>query len=159
MIIWGSRVRYKDLDTGEFFCPRCQAKRAYKHKEARRYFTLYFIPIIPMGKLGEMIECQTCKTAYEMGVLQLRQGPAPASAGAKPGGDAAALMRNIPARVRGGDPLEYIIRDLTGAGLDLDVARGAVNGAAGSPIRKCSNCGLTYGSMIRQCQSCGRAVS
>jgi hypothetical protein len=68
-------------------------------------------------------------------------------------------MRDIPARVRGGDPLEYVVRDLTGAGIDLDVARGAVNGAAGSPIRKCGPCGLTYGSMISQCKSCGRSLT
>ena len=156
MIIWGTRVRYKDLGEGEFFCPRCQMKRPYKHKKATRYFTLYFIPLIPMGQLGELVECQACKTAYETSVLQLRPGPQPS--GAKTN-DASALMKNIPARVRGGDPLEYIVRDLTAAGLDLDVARGAVGGAAGSPIRKCSSCGLTYGSMISQCKSCGRAVS
>jgi zinc-ribbon family len=154
MIIWGSRVRYKDLGEGEFFCPRCQDKRPYKHKKATRYFTLYFIPLIPMGQLGELVECQICKTAYETSVLQLRAGP-PRDTKTS---DAAALMKAIASRVRGGDPLEYVVRDLTAAGIDLDVARGAVNGAARSPIRKCSTCGLTYGSTISQCQSCGRSL-
>lgn len=153
MIIWGSRVRYKDLDQGEFNCPRCMGKRPYKRKMATRYFTLYFIPIFPMGKLGELVECQGCKTAYETSVLNVRvnQPRAPKS-------DEASMMNVIPQRIAKGDPLEYIVRDLTSGGLDLDVARGAVKGMAGSPIRTCPNCKLTYGHMSSTCQVCGRAV-
>ncbi len=155
MIIWGSRVRYKDIGQGDFYCPRCRDKRPYKLKQAARYFTLYFIPLFPTQQLGEVVECQTCKTAFESSVLQLRAGP---SARETRKGDAASLMNAIPDRLRGGDPLEYIVRDLTGAGVDLDVARAAVSGAAGSPIRRCSACSLSYVSTISQCKSCGRSL-
>lgn len=154
MIIWGSRVRYKDIGQGEFYCPRCRDKRPYKHKQAARYFTLYFIPLFATQQLGEVVECQVCKTAFETSVLQLRGGPPRETKK----NDVASLMNAIPDRLRGGDPLEYIVRDLTGAGLDLNIARGAVNGAAGSPIRKCSACSLSYVSTISQCKACGRSL-
>lgn len=54
MIIWGSKMRYKTLGEGEFYCPRCAATRRYLHKSARRFFTLYFIPLIPMKDMGEL---------------------------------------------------------------------------------------------------------
>ena len=155
MIIWGSRVRYKDIGQGEFYCPKCQARRAYRLRQAARYFTLYFIPIFQTQQLGEVVECQTCKVTFQPAVLQLREGTPRAAKST----DLAKLMNAIPDRLRGGEPLEYVTRDLTAAGIDLTVARGAVNAAAGTPLRKCAQCSLTYVSGISQCKSCGRALT
>ena len=65
MIIWGTRTSNVEVAHGEFHCPKCEASRAYRHMQAKRWFTLYFIPLIPMGKRGEWWECQTCTRAYE----------------------------------------------------------------------------------------------
>lgn len=157
MIIWGSRVRTKTIGQGNFYCPKCREQRAYLHKQAARYFTLYFIPLFPTQQLGEMIECQTCKVAFETGVLLLRGGEK-----GKPElnqVDLAKLLNRVPERLRGGDPLEIITRDLTSAGIELDIARQTVNSAATKPLRSCKNCGLTYAGTISTCQSCGRALT
>jgi hypothetical protein len=69
MIIYGYRERAVDVATGEFYCPRCQARRAFKHKRMLRYFTLFFIPLFPLGRLGEYVECQTCFTTHNTSVL------------------------------------------------------------------------------------------
>lgn len=154
MIIWGSRIRHKDMGQGEFYCPKCAMQRPYRLRRAARYFTLYFIPIFPMQQLGEFVECQVCHTAFEPGVLQMRAGAPRESAKS----DLAALMNSLPDKLRGGQPLEYVTRDLTAAGVDIGVARGAVSAAAGAPLRRCANCGLTYVSTISQCSSCGRLL-
>lgn len=60
MIIWGSRGITSSTSTGEFHCPRCGPSRTYAHQEVRRWFTLYFIPLIPLDKAGEYIECRQC---------------------------------------------------------------------------------------------------
>jgi len=71
MIIYGYRNRESDVATGEFYCSRCQTRRAFKHKRMDRYFTLFFIPLFRLGRLGEYVECQTCFTTYKPDVLNL----------------------------------------------------------------------------------------
>jgi tellurite resistance protein len=71
IIIWGSRGINSTLKTGKFFCPECDVSDChYKHIRVRNFFTLYFIPLIPMGTLGEYIECQHCKLTYKKSILR-----------------------------------------------------------------------------------------
>ena len=69
MLIWGWRSRMKTLAEGMFHCPNCGGDRHYAHKEARNWFTLFFIPLIPLKVLGELVECQTCKQGYDVRIL------------------------------------------------------------------------------------------
>jgi tellurite resistance protein len=71
LIIFGTRGVTSDQAHGQFYCPSCSAKQSYVHKECRRYFTLYFIPLIPLGLIGEYIECQRCSGTFKLEVLQL----------------------------------------------------------------------------------------
>jgi tellurite resistance protein len=71
MIIFGTRGVTYSTDSGEFYCPTCRGQIPYKHKRVRRFFTLYFIPLIPLDLLGEYIECQQCDNAFEPEVLHL----------------------------------------------------------------------------------------
>jgi tellurite resistance protein len=71
LIIFGTRGVTSDHAHGEFFCPRCTARQGYVHKRCRRFFTLYFIPLIPLNLVGEYIECQRCAGTYTLEVLQL----------------------------------------------------------------------------------------
>jgi hypothetical protein len=71
LIIWGFRVRSSSVGGGEFFCPSCGGDRHYDLKKARRWFTVFFLPLIPLKELGQFIECSTCKKTYNDGVLSL----------------------------------------------------------------------------------------
>jgi hypothetical protein len=71
IIIWGLRVIYRTLERGVFFCRRCGGDREYRHRAGRRYVTIFFIPVIPLMKTGEHVQCLTCKTRYVTEVLQL----------------------------------------------------------------------------------------
>jgi uncharacterized tellurite resistance protein B-like protein len=73
LIIWGSRTIFSTQGTGQFLCPRCNQTRSYKLQTARRFFTLYFIPLIPLETLGEFVECQACRTQYKPVVLNYSQ--------------------------------------------------------------------------------------
>ena len=70
-IIFGTRGINSTRDSGTFYCPSCRADRQYRHRVARRFFTLYFIPLIPLDKLGEYVECGTCMTTFKPEVLHL----------------------------------------------------------------------------------------
>lgn len=71
IIIWGLRVIYRTLGRGVFFCRRCGGDRDYRHRAGRRYVTVFFIPVIPLMRAGEHVQCLSCKTRYVTEVLQL----------------------------------------------------------------------------------------
>lgn len=150
MIIFGTRSKTRTVDEGRFFCPRCNAERAYQRKQARPYFALYFIPVFPVGQGSEYIECQTCGMAFEPGVLQMTL-PGPRQ-------DLAGMMNTIRSRLEQGVPVEYVIRDLTAAGLEYDVARAAVNAQVGPERSVCQTCGLAYVPGVKVCAECQGAL-
>ena len=72
IVIFGFRVRLKTIAEGTFFCPRCGADRSYLLQQARRWFTLFFIPIFPTSKpLGDQVQCTTCHTNFRPEVLDV----------------------------------------------------------------------------------------
>jgi len=72
MIIFGTRGVKSTMEQGEFLCPQCASNKNYKHKKVTRFFTLYFIPLIPLGRIGEFVECQTCRGTYVPRVLDYK---------------------------------------------------------------------------------------
>ena len=69
MIIFGTRGVTSTKETGPFNCPFCGDQRAYSRKSVRRFFTLYFIPVIPLGTAGEYLECNACAGTFDMEAL------------------------------------------------------------------------------------------
>ena len=70
MIIFGARGVTYTHAKGTFYCPGCDREGVeYKHQRARRFVTLYYIPLIPLKSLGEYIECQVCQNTYQPAVL------------------------------------------------------------------------------------------
>ena len=70
MIIFGTRGITTTPGSGNFNCPSCNTVQNYHLKRVRRFFTLYFIPVIPLDKLGEYVECSVCKDTYEPNILE-----------------------------------------------------------------------------------------
>jgi uncharacterized tellurite resistance protein B-like protein len=60
MIIWGSRGLTSVVESGQFHCPQCGTDRAFSLKQVRNFFTLYFIPLIPLNIAGRYLECGSC---------------------------------------------------------------------------------------------------
>ncbi|MHC4401849.1 MAG: tellurite resistance TerB family protein [Planctomycetota bacterium] len=69
MIIFGTRGVTYSGGSGSFFCPSCDGQQPYAHKRVRRFFSLYFIPVIPLDLVGEYIECASCRGTFQTGVL------------------------------------------------------------------------------------------
>lgn len=70
MIIFGTRGVKSTIQSGNFVCPQCNAKKPYRHRKITKFFTLYFIPIIPLGKRGEYVECRECNGTYVPRILE-----------------------------------------------------------------------------------------
>ncbi|HEY1602435.1 MAG TPA: zinc ribbon domain-containing protein, partial [Pirellulales bacterium] len=71
MIVFGTRGVTSSAASGNFYCPSCRGQSSYTHKRVRRFFTLYFIPVIPLGTIGEYVECGGCKGTFKPEVLHL----------------------------------------------------------------------------------------
>jgi hypothetical protein len=71
LVIWGLRVIYRPIARGVFFCRKCGGDRDYRRRTGRRFITLFFIPLIPLNKTGEHVQCTRCKTRYVTEVLRV----------------------------------------------------------------------------------------
>lgn len=69
LFIWGMRVRRKTLSDGTFYCLQEGGDRAYVLQQMRRWFTVFFIPLIPLKVLGEVVECRSCGSAWDPRVI------------------------------------------------------------------------------------------
>jgi hypothetical protein len=104
LIIWGLRVIYRTLGQGVFFCRRCGGDREYRHRAGRRFITVFFIPLIPLAKTGEHVQCLACKTRYVTEVLKL-----PTTAGMQLA-VSAGMRALVVAMLRVGDPASPLAR-------------------------------------------------
>jgi zinc ribbon protein len=85
MIIYGSRTIYSTSGHGGFHCPRCQMQRQFAHRAGRRWFTLYFIPIIPLWSAGAYIQCSSCGGEFAEEAQHHQPDPAALAASGAPG--------------------------------------------------------------------------
>ncbi len=69
LLVWGFKARYKIIESGMFACPHEGVDRGFSKKEAKRWFTFFWIPILPLNALGEFVECDSCKSSYDPRVL------------------------------------------------------------------------------------------
>ncbi len=71
LLIFGLSVFFRTVDEGIFHCPNCGGDRGYRLRAGRRWFTLFFVPVIPLARLGEAVECNSCRTRFNKAVLRL----------------------------------------------------------------------------------------
>lgn len=65
LLIFGFRIRFRTIATVAFFCPRCGGDRQGERRTARRWFTLFWVPLVPLNQVGEVVVCSTCHTRFE----------------------------------------------------------------------------------------------
>ncbi len=147
LILLGSAGRARTVGRGQFYCPRCQTMRAYEHKRLTRYFTLYFIPIFPVERLGEFIECEVCHTAFDLAVLQ-PTGPARLHL----------LKQELEAQLKAGHAVQLLVDNLLAAGASREEAAWAVYSAGGGRFAICENCQALFESTLIYCSRCGHKL-
>jgi Tellurite resistance protein TerB len=70
LLIWGFKVRFKALRSVLFACPQCGADREGVLRQARRWFTFFFVPLIPLAELGRDVECSSCHRRFDPRILE-----------------------------------------------------------------------------------------
>jgi uncharacterized protein YbaR (Trm112 family) len=69
MILFGTRSIVRVVPHGvraARFCGKCHAVSELVEHRARRYFTLYFLPVFPIETAEHVLRCSRCKSTYHM---------------------------------------------------------------------------------------------
>jgi hypothetical protein len=64
------------------------------------------------------------------------------------------MLNTLQTRLDGGTPVEFLLRDLTAAGLDRDLALGMIDQHLAAGRKTCHTCGLTYAASATACAEC-----
>ena len=64
MILFGTRGIKSTIKSGSFYCPQCESNKPYRHQKVTTFFTIYFVPLIPLKSAGEFVECNHCKGTF-----------------------------------------------------------------------------------------------
>ena len=61
-IIWGFRNKIQDHGaTIAATCPRCHNSVVLNHIQIRRWMSIFFVPLIPLGKARRVLVCPICQ--------------------------------------------------------------------------------------------------
>lgn len=135
MLIIGLRVCFHTVGHGVFHCQRCGGDRQYRRRAGRRWFHILFIPVIPLGRAGEHLQCASCGGRYRTGVLAVPT--AAQMEAALPAGTLAAGLCMLLAGDSGSEPARRRVLDAVRAAgrsdygeseLEHDLARAAEPG-------------------------------
>jgi len=69
LVLFGATVRYRTVGGGTFHCPACGVDRTYLLREARRWVTIFLIPMVPAQRLGAVVECAECHHRFDQQTL------------------------------------------------------------------------------------------
>ena len=98
MSLIGIRFCFRTTGHGTAHCQRCGGDRLYRRCVGRRWIHLLRIPIIPLDRVAEHVQCRMCRTRYRLEVLGIPT--VAAMLAALPAGSLAAATTML----RAGDP-------------------------------------------------------
>ena len=71
MVFLGFRFHFRVTGQGVLHCQRCGGDRKYRKCAGRRWIHVLFIPVIPLDRILEHVQCVECGTRYRSEVLVL----------------------------------------------------------------------------------------
>jgi hypothetical protein len=71
LLIFGLSAVFRTVGEGVFHCPACGGDRGYRRRIGRRWLTLFFLPVVPLHRLGEIVECRACRSRFRPSVLKV----------------------------------------------------------------------------------------
>lgn len=105
MSLIGVRFYFKTTGHGTLHCYRCGGDRPYRKCVGRRWFHVLYLPVLPLDRVAEHVQCRVCRTRYRIEVLGLPT--LAAMQAALPAGSLAAVTTML----RAGDPGSAPARD------------------------------------------------
>ena len=70
LLVFGLAAVSRTVSEGTFHCPQCGGDRAFRRRAGRRWFSMFFVPLVPLWRLGESVECRTCRGRFPLSALR-----------------------------------------------------------------------------------------
>jgi hypothetical protein len=71
VVFLGFRFHFRITGRGRLHCQKCGGDRTYRKCVGRRWIHVLFIPVLPLDRIAEHVQCTTCGTRYRTAVLAL----------------------------------------------------------------------------------------
>ncbi len=143
IIIWGSRGINRTVETGEFYCPACDATEEYQLRQVRPFFTLFFIPIFPIGGADRYVQCLGCRQVFREEVLEY-----------EPPSETERLAAQFFNELRTGTSLDVIQRKMVNQGMTEAQAVKLLDRMCEGRVATC-RCGQRFHPEVTKCSHCG----
>jgi hypothetical protein len=155
IILYGTRHRNSILSGGEFTCPNCHTLKGYSLTRRQSWFTLFFLPIFPVGSSFEYVECRACGKHYDQEILKFHPPAEATRSGSFVQGAADTDKNLVFAResLLRGVSLNMTQFRLQERGLRPEQAEAVVRSLCHGEPRRCT-CGRRYHPDIAWCEDC-----
>jgi Zn finger protein HypA/HybF involved in hydrogenase expression len=156
-IVFGSKGREVNEQTGQFNCPNCCAQQnitsdekqqQYTQVKLARYFTLFFIPIFPFQTIGRYIKCNHCHSDFNEKVLTYI-----------PPTFEQQVASYVEQELKSGTPISMLINKLKAQGLDQTQSQSAVDHVVSGNIVTCHHCNMDFLKGVEKCSLCEGRIS
>jgi hypothetical protein len=71
MVFLGFRFHFRITGYGTLHCYKCGGDREYRKCIGRRWYHLLWLPVMPLDRVAEHVQCTICDTRYRIEVLAL----------------------------------------------------------------------------------------
>ena len=71
MIFIGFGLHFRITGRGVLHCERCGGDRKYRSCTGRRWLHLFFLPVVPLDRIPDHVQCTACGQRYRIEVLAL----------------------------------------------------------------------------------------
>ena len=136
-----------EVGRGEFVCPNCREKTAYRQVDVIRRKSFAYIIVFRGETLEKYIECQKCRRKMPVEDLRGRMTD-----------DAKQMLGAIKTKLETGEAIEETITALIQAGMPEREAHRMVNACVGITSRKCPQCLLRFLDSVQTCKKCGHTL-
>jgi tellurite resistance protein len=69
VVFVGFQYHFRTTGQGTLHCQRCGGDRHYRQCAGRRWFHLLFVPVVPLDRVAEHVQCTSCGTRYRNELL------------------------------------------------------------------------------------------
>ena len=72
-VLFGEQSRNQEVASGDFDCPVCLGRQHYHHRRIKQYFSLFFIPLLPLEDSANYLICSGCQACFDPQILKQPQ--------------------------------------------------------------------------------------